>query len=149
MLSPLGLFDLSETGDWWVGTWARFLLSCCAISLPSFLCCKEKARQTLQHLKPALLPQRETRTAGVRCEGCFPGSVLKLVVIGCLALALHGNPRAREPRPGGDRKIPNICLLSEMTKLPFSSPGLATVESCLSDMSLRAWRELGCQHKQL
>lgn len=107
-----------------MGTWAVFLLSSIAITLPVIRCCEEKATQTLQHLKPAVLPQWGTGTAGVRCEGCFSGSVLKLVIIGWLAWHQHGNPRAREHGLGGDTKIPTICPLSEMTKLPSSPPGL-------------------------
>lgn len=79
-------FDLSEARGWWVGTWAVFLLSSFAIALPSISCCKEKATQALQHLKPALLP-----SGGLRLlESDVRASPLALSLSLLLLDAWHG-----------------------------------------------------------
>lgn len=122
--------DLSEAGGWWVGTWAVFLLSSFAIPLPSIWCCKEKATQALQHLKPALLPSGGPRLL----ESDVRASPLALSLSLLLLEAWHSigmvTPELQNTGYRGDMKIPTICLLSEMTKLPSSSPNLVTEQSC-------------------
>lgn len=81
------------------------------------------------------LPGSSPKAPGKDARAAFSSSELKLAVIGCSGWCLHDNLRARILGQGADGKIPNMRLLSEMTKLPSSPPGLVTAESCLSDMN--------------